>query len=57
MFPGLAQQVSQTLFAVEAAGSGADPYPHPILADAADLHDVLVHQRSDHLRKQSIQRR
>jgi hypothetical protein len=57
MLAGLAKQLFKPLLAAETARPGAYTDPHAVLAHAAHMHYVLVHQRRDHLRKQPIQRR
>ena len=57
VLPGFFKQLLQPLFAPETARPGADPDPHPVLAHAAYLHHILVHQRRDHLREKLVQRR
>jgi hypothetical protein len=57
MLPGLFEQTLETFFAAETARPRPDSDPHSVLAHAAYMHHLFVHQRRDHLGEQLVQSR
>ena len=57
VLPGFLKQLLKPLLAAKTARAGADTDAHSVLAYAAYVHNFLVHQRRDYLRKKPIQRR
>jgi hypothetical protein len=48
------QQLLQPFRTAKTACPGADPLPHPVLAHAAHLHHLLIHQRGNPLREKIV---
>ena len=55
VLPRLVQQVLQPGLPAEARRPGAGADPRPVLADAINLHHLLLHQGRDHPREQRVQ--